>query len=336
MRDENDLRNGLRALADDFQVDDGLQERVTRAIAARRLRNRGLGALAATAASIALVAGVAVSTGGDDAGGRITTDRADPGRTPSSAPIATSTTTSDRSTTIVDRPTTTTMPTTTTPVIATTAPVVAPTTTTAPPTGRIPAGCAAPPHTARGDLDGDGFDDVVWSGWLDPDGTIHRQYSSAGDPLIGVCLTGDGSLPTTTVAHHESVDVIDLDGDGRAEILAGGTTAGSIGNEILVVVGGQLTTVTEAGNPVVLREGTIATDADGRPARIEAYGCRDVAGGRRQIVRVSVEVRGEAVRWTRATSRLRGATLDNDEFLWGDEPAGSDLWTVARRHAPEC
>lgn len=337
MRDENELRNGLRELADDYQVPDGLQDRVARRMAARRLRNRSLGALAATAASVALVAAVAIGAGNDDAGRRISTDRTTPHRTTTSVERApTSSTTLDTATsTSQPAPAATTVAPTIPLPTTTSVPQATITTTTHPeePPERCPVTATLPP----GDVDGDGIDDVLWHGWVDRDGTFGSYTSTSEEMAVGVCLSRSGRFDSLIVRHTENTQAFDLDGDGTIELLPSGTSVSTGWYEIVTFDQGQLRLVTEgAGQVVVLVDGGTTFDREGQPLALQLFGCLDAGDGSRNLARVSIEAQETSVRWTRVISRLRGSTLEHVDRTTGEAAVGSDLWTVARRLAPEC
>ena len=156
--------------------------------------------------------------------------------------------------------------------------------------------------------------------------------------MVGACLSGSGgNRATATVPGQlEAVEVVDLRADGVAELVAGGTTAMSSIQEVLVASDGQLVAVTRSGARWGLVDGKEGDSPDGG-AIWSSWGCLDVDGdGRREILVVRVVEGGGGATWTSEAFRLAGATATVVASDAGDVPAGEGSWEFADGRTPDC
>lgn len=125
-------------------------------------------------------------------------------------------------------------------------------------------------------------------------------------PVLGVC-TGDGRIDQRPGAGMtELLRIIDVQRDGRDEILYGATLISSKNFYVAVFRKGQLRRVLRPkGKPLLLIKGAYVN-----PDRGKAFGCRKSAeGNKRKLVKASVrKTSHRRFRWTRAIFRLRDAS----------------------------
>jgi hypothetical protein len=193
------------------------------------------------------------------------------------------------------------------------------------------AGC--PEADARaGDLDADGREEQV----------VH--VTSDGVAAVRVCDASGGLLGEIPgLGRGEALDLVDLQGDGRTEILFGSTTAGSQGTRVAVWENGQLLVVTDQlGEPLTLRAGTVP-DQPAEHVRA-AYGCVDGdADGSREVVQVVATRQSDGtVDWTRRAWSLSGSEAAE---AWSDagggvpepaDPGTNPFAPVFEAFAPPC
>lgn len=137
------------------------------------------------------------------------------------------------------------------------------------------------------DLDGDGATDRVAVLWVDDGG------------VLAACLA-DGSV-ITRPGGVELLWIVDVDADGRDEIVNGGTTACAAIGSLVVLAGRALRTVEPAsGGWFELRDGCLQPETG--PAGGAGWGCEDGL-----VVRVTTtpEVGGRST-WMRTVWRIDG------------------------------
>lgn len=171
--------------------------------------------------------------------------------------------------------------------------------------------------TAEGDFDGDGRVDQAYE----------RQRGA--DPwLLGVCLA-DGQSDEVDIGFAEGTfKALDLDGDGRSEIIYGGTSVSQQIDTFAVVFDGRIDLVEEASFSAGLLE---SEDAG------QHWGCDDIDhDGRRELVQVTVRRHGREVAWTKEIYRLAGATLSLVTTETGNAPAKGVPWEQAATLVGRC
>jgi hypothetical protein len=123
-------------------------------------------------------------------------------------------------------------------------------------------------------------------------------------PVLGVC-TGDGRTDRRPGAGMtELLRIIDVQEDGRDEILYGATLISSKNFYVAVFRRGKLHRVLRPkGKPLLLIKGS-----EVNPDRGKAFGCRKSADGKiRRLVKASVRKTGaRSFRWTRANLSTPG------------------------------
>jgi len=148
-------------------------------------------------------------------------------------------------------------------------------------------------ETLLAHIDDDGLRDRVYHDWI-RDG-----------PVLGVC-TGDGRTDQRPGSGmSEELRIVDVQRDGRDEILFGGNSCCAEYFEAAVFRKGKLRLVLRAkGEPLLLTNGIVD---DGFA---KAFGCRTRSGGTtRKLVKASARrISGRRFRWTRAYFRLRDAS----------------------------
>ncbi|MGH8992984.1 MAG: hypothetical protein ACRDZ7_15865 [Acidimicrobiia bacterium] len=194
------------------------------------------------------------------------------------------------------------------------------TTTAAPATTRCGQPASDTGRDSEADFDGDGRLDTAY----------HRERTD-GSGLwdMGVCLA-TGQSDDIEIGPFEGVFYgHDLDGDGRAELVYGGTSAIQQLDLVAVFVDGQLRPV--EGSDLLLASGPLA-DGSG-----QGWGCDDIDGdGRREVIQVTVKREGTTARWTKEAYRLAGVTMPLVRTWTGTAPAAGDPWEQADSLAGRC
>ena len=140
-------------------------------------------------------------------------------------------------------------------------------------------------HARTADVDGDGRADVV-----------AHDFDDTGTPrfVTTVCVATGYTIEAADLG-AESFEVTDVGGDGRSEILLGGTAAFSGGMTAYAVVDRSLVPVVVEGKALSVRWGreTAGPSADEATGGAE-WGCRDVDGdGAAELVQVVVDYRDD-------------------------------------------
>lgn len=170
-------------------------------------------------------------------------------------------------------------------------------------------------RSIRADVDGDGRSDVVTFDAQRPDDPFvaPRDYGP-GSLLVGVCTATGGYDHIIVGGMGELLNIVDIEPDGRDEILPGGTTVSQGISDVLVFRAGRLRYVTSphgrqssggyAGFGLV--SGNTGAPADSQES--EDWGCRDTDGdGVREIVKAFIRWdRHDDAALTRRAYRLRG------------------------------
>lgn len=174
------------------------------------------------------------------------------------------------------------------------------------------------------DFDGDGQPDQVFGQWVD-------DHDEPTDPGVGVyeltVCTGSGIAASIAgVSNGEAITAIDVEGDGRAELLAGGTTGSAVYFDVVVLIDGELEVVTGGATEPMLREGIIETAGDPVvPTETAAYGCEDLdLDGQVELVQVDASFDATGVSWTKTGYRLDGAHAIAGTPQRGTEPFTGD------------
>jgi hypothetical protein len=171
--------------------------------------------------------------------------------------------------------------------------------------------------TAEGDFDGDG--------------RLDQAYERQRGPepwLLSVCLA-DGHSDEVEIGSAEGVFyAIDLDGDGRSEIVYGGTSVSQQIDTFAVVLDGRIRLVDEAS----FAYGLLGSEDTGQD-----WGCDDLNhDGHRELVQVTVRRHGTGVTWTEEIYRLAGATLTLVTTRTGEAAATGAPWEQAATLVGRC
>jgi photosystem II stability/assembly factor-like uncharacterized protein len=141
------------------------------------------------------------------------------------------------------------------------------------------------------DVDGDGRNDYVYH--------LYLHEPGGGRGALGVC-TFAGEWSEIDAGSPEAGGVVDIEPDGRDELLFGGTTVSRAIECLAVFLHGQLRVVATRDGDLCVVGGT--GEASGE---IYSNGCRDVDGdGVRELIQVEVPRDGK---WTRRAYRITGA-----------------------------
>lgn len=156
----------------------------------------------------------------------------------------------------------------------------------------MPVGCEGLDRITA-DFDGDHRADAACQFWH---GTSH---------FVRVVTAAGPSSDAVDVGNGEAFGEFDIEPDGRAELVAGGTSANAAYEQLLVWVDGGLRLVrveSEQGEPLVLVHDVLGT---------AAWGCKDVnSDGAREIVRATVEFEPSPGTWMIETFRLDAAVAE--------------------------
>jgi hypothetical protein len=173
--------------------------------------------------------------------------------------------------------------------------------------------------------------DLLIAGDFDGDGRSDKAYEfQRGDApwVLGVCLADARSDEVEIGTSEGSFRADDLDGDGRDEIIYGGTTAWQQIDEVAVILNGIVRLVDGPG----LASGALDSDDSG-----QAWGCEDVDGDdRREVVQVTVRHEGKLARWARETYRLEGTLMPLLSRKTGETNAESVPWQQAASLVGRC
>jgi hypothetical protein len=169
--------------------------------------------------------------------------------------------------------------------------------------------------TIAAEVDGGGARDLVYHEW------VHDRA------VLGVCL-GNGKAATIEGAGQaELLGVVDVNADGRDEILYGATSLSASLLEMAVWIDGPLHRVTlPDGDALVLTDG-VEFGEERRTA--SAFGCvaQDGANGG-DVASVTVEETKDGLRWMRVVYALNAASVTEVGSESGTAPGPSDVATM--------
>lgn len=112
-------------------------------------------------------------------------------------------------------------------------------------------------------------------------------------------------LPIGGQGEGEPFGAVDVEGDGRDELYAGGTTVNSFIANLVVLVDGQLREVRPPPGVRFLLENGPELRATDQPSR--GFACEDIDGdGLRELLALTGRTHGNRVAWTRVAYRIKG------------------------------
>jgi hypothetical protein len=166
-------------------------------------------------------------------------------------------------------------------------------------TGSLVQGECANKSGIQTDVDGDGSEDVVYHEWV-------------GDgPVLGVCTASGRKDRIEGKGQAELLFVVDVERDGRDEILYGGTSAvAQLASIAVFTQEGLEEVLLSDGKPLVVVNGIVANvSEEGGPPTDLAWGCEDTDGdGQPELVQVTVKPADGSLDWTREAFRIEGAS----------------------------
>ena len=159
-------------------------------------------------------------------------------------------------------------------------------------------------------------------------------------PVLRVC-SGNGTVEEIEGSGQaEMLQVIDVELDGRAEILFGGTTVSAARYDMAVMVGDALEVVTANEEPLSVWQGALEHDDSGNPTQLAEFGCEDGDGdGRRELAVTRLSLTETAAKWSTDFYEIRGtqAVLEGTRLGSGPRPpADASLFDFARSLVPPC
>ena len=185
--------------------------------------------------------------------------------------------------------------------------------------GRSVGAVAGLVKTIGGDFDGDGRRD-------------HAYQTPRPELMLGVCLATGQSDEVESGQAEGTFDAVDLDQDGRDEILFGGTSVLQTLDVLAAVVDGTIE-VDDRSGPA-LASGPMPPDPE---QAAQAWGCEDVGGDvRREVVQVTVRRSGPKADWTKEIFRVERARLVLLETRTGATAAQPNLTELATSLVPRC
>lgn len=192
--------------------------------------------------------------------------------------------------------------------------------------------CRADGSTLLADLEGTGGQDLVSLRWIED-----RGGPGPSGAVLGVC-TADGrvdELPTSGMA--EELRVLDLQPDGRDEVLFRGTSCCAVFLYMAVVENGRIREVSLAnGEPLRLVEG-VETEPESSSPVSRAIGCLDVDDdGRREIIQATVTSTNGVLDWTTRAFALNEATAVRVATQSGTLGKGEITFTTAAEVTSAC
>ena len=165
--------------------------------------------------------------------------------------------------------------------------------------------------TAAGDFDGDRRVDHIYE----------RQRDSQSW-VLGICLHDGRSeeVDLGAALPEGAFGAEDLNGDGRTEVIFGGTSASQGLDVLMVFLDGHLTDV--AGP--VLASGPLSQDD------AQSWGCSDPDhDGRREIVQVTLRRQGATASWTKEFYQLDRAAMTKVATKTGAQRTNGYVWEQA-------
>jgi hypothetical protein len=195
------------------------------------------------------------------------------------------------------------------------------------PPGDDPAAACAEHDPVTAELDGDGRPDLVSHAWVD-------------DHAVLAMCTASGTVETTDGrGQTEVLQVIDVEPDGRAEVLFGSTTMSAAITSIAVLRNEQIVVLAPPGTPYFdLQDGALELDDAGTPTATAAFGCEDVVGdSRRELIQVVATYSATGVRWSKEAYEIDGAVVRSVHHDEGTEPpSGPDRFGYPRSLTQPC
>lgn len=175
-------------------------------------------------------------------------------------------------------------------------------------------------QTIRGDVDGDGRTDLVYHDLIDD------------NAVLGVCTASGITVTAPGMGQSEVLELIDVDRDGRYEIVFGATSVNLRGANLAVMVEGQLRIVELGHDRLSLLDGWREDNTE-----TVAYGC--TADGALVLVMTKDDGR-DGFRWYRdayvlheSEGRALAVKVSSDG---GTRAQTSDLLTHARALTEPC
>lgn len=163
--------------------------------------------------------------------------------------------------------------------------------------------CKSLPSVQSADLDGDRRDDRVYRVGAHPAADSRFAEIQEWEPRIGACTASGVNDEIPVKGQGEVFRVGDLDGDGRSEVWAGGTSGAAGHANVYRLVRDRLRVVMFGRYELELTGGYQGSDPQ---QRVSVWGCSDVAGdSRREVVVVTTEWRFDHPTW-----RVRVLALD--------------------------
>jgi hypothetical protein len=169
------------------------------------------------------------------------------------------------------------------------------------------------------DVDGDGLGDTV-------------TYEYVDGAVLSVCTASGDRDRISTSGMAETLQLVDVQGDGQADIFYGGNTCCQSFTNMATVEDGEIRTVNLlTGIELTLTSG-IDRGSNGRP-RGHAFGCRDIdRDGVGDLVQVVVNADGDHFRWAKRAYEIEGATATEIAEWAGvvDRGPGDDTSAVVK------
>jgi len=199
--------------------------------------------------------------------------------------------------------------------------------------------CAHAANVRSGDFDGDGKRDVAYEveGLPATDAVVAAEERSLAGIRMGVCTAAGARDEIDPGGMGQIFGPMDVEPDGRVELVAGLTTAVGEQDRIYVLRGGRLHEVTLNGQDFLLFSGI---DLEGDES---SWGCADVSGdARRELIQITQQwPRGQSAdgrhgRWTRQVFGFDGEKVTLLKTDSGDAGTDPNRPTVPKPGLAEC
>ena len=151
-------------------------------------------------------------------------------------------------------------------------------------------------NSLQADVNGDGLEDLI-------------SYDYIRGAVLTVCTARGSRDRINTSGMSELLEIVDIQEDGQAEILYGGTTCCARLAYLATVKKGTIRTIAVAkGEPLQVDSG-LGEDPSRDGPLGRAYGCRDDDGdGAKDLVLVTVRPTREKLRWVEQVFEIEGAS----------------------------